>query len=79
MSGHEEAAPAEAEAEELQSRLLGEARERAQGRALRRFLVLVAAAFVLMALGARGNDAPLAYVAGVGFLIAAVWILWTAR
>ena len=63
----------------LDERLLQAARAGAQAQTLHRVLILIAAAFLVVALGTRGSDAPLAF-AMASFLVAAAGVvLFRAR
>ncbi len=64
---------------ELDERLLREARERADGAALRRVLGLIAAAFLFVALSAQSNQAALGIGAAVVLVGAAVYVLMVER
>lgn len=60
---------------ELEDLLLKEARDRAAGRAFRRFIGLVAAALFLLILGMASDEAALGAVAAVVLLGFAVWTM----
>jgi membrane protein YdbS with pleckstrin-like domain len=61
--------------DELTARELSEARARAQGRVLRRFLVLLAVGVLLVWVGAEGRETLLACTAGAVMIVVAVIVL----